>query len=415
MSINNNRGRLDFIPGNLKTFTANSGQPEDDVPADPSLPDYQRDVQFTVNGQFQPVINSKAGQTEIWVLSNVSDMAYMSVQLTETATGRHPKIAIVGTDGNPSPVVRYPIWDDGTRLLIPPASRYAIAVTMPATGDLVLELPPRSGNKEPLSEPAVLYTNDGTDNPPGKLGRLSVPPSAVSYYDGFFVFPTQVLVKAVPSGGQGVTTIFAEGQKLDANTSFEDLSKVTPDVSRSILITGGFLDELAGKNDPRTFIYSFDGRMFPYVPLIQSRLGSVEEWQFNNMNNDEHPIHVHVNDFQITKYFDPTSGIRIGPQKYEMDNSNVPAPSMGPNETVTQPGQMTIRTRFKNDMTGLFVMHCHRLNHEDNGMMGLINIIPAVSSYAVAVPGAPGRAATVKVYDGKDDQTPRHRHAVPWI
>ena len=65
------------------------------------MPDYKRDVQFTVNGLFQPVIKSKAGQTEIWVLANVSDIAYMSVQLTETATGKHPKIAIVGQDGNP--------------------------------------------------------------------------------------------------------------------------------------------------------------------------------------------------------------------------------------------------------------------------------------------------------------------------
>jgi hypothetical protein len=36
-------------------------------------------VQFTVNGQFQPVIKSKAGQTEIWVLANVSDIAYINV------------------------------------------------------------------------------------------------------------------------------------------------------------------------------------------------------------------------------------------------------------------------------------------------------------------------------------------------
>ena len=72
------------------------GKAESDVPADPSLPDYKRDVQFTVNGQFQPVIRSKAGQTEIWVLANVSDFAYMNVQLTETASGRHPPIAIVG-------------------------------------------------------------------------------------------------------------------------------------------------------------------------------------------------------------------------------------------------------------------------------------------------------------------------------
>ena len=106
LSIRNDRGLFQFIPSNLQRFTAHDGKSDKDVPANPSLPDYQRDVQFTVNGQFQPVIKSKAGQTEIWVLANVSDFAYMNVQLTETATGRHPKIAIVGQDGNPYPAVQ---------------------------------------------------------------------------------------------------------------------------------------------------------------------------------------------------------------------------------------------------------------------------------------------------------------------
>ena len=153
-------------------------------------------MQFTVNGQFQPVIKSKAGQTEIWVLANVSDIAYMNVQLTETATGRHPPIAIVGQDGNPYTAVHYPPTDNGTRLLIPPASRFAIAVTIPAEGELVLEMPARGGGAKTITAPGVLYTNNGTDNPPAVLGSLSVLPSAVSYADGFFVFPTQVLAKS---------------------------------------------------------------------------------------------------------------------------------------------------------------------------------------------------------------------------
>ena len=108
LSIRNNRGRFQFIPSNLQRFTADPGGPGKDVPADPTLPDYQRDLQFTVNGQFQPVIKSKAGQTEIWVLANVSDIAYMNVELTETATGKHPEIAIVGQDGLPSPKFTIP-------------------------------------------------------------------------------------------------------------------------------------------------------------------------------------------------------------------------------------------------------------------------------------------------------------------
>ena len=387
----NHRGLLQFIPSNLLRFTAHAGSADPGIPPNPSLPDSQRDVQFTVNGQFQPVINSKAGQTEIWVLANVSDIAYMNVQLTETATGRHPKIAIVGQDGNPYPAVHYPVTDNGTRLLIPPASRFAIAVTIPAEGELVLEMPPRGGGAKTITAPGVLYTSNGTDNPPAVLGSLSALPSAISYADGFFVFPTQVLARAVPSQGPGRTTEFAEGQALGAYTSFVELSDKTPDVKREIRISGGFLNNLASKDDPKSFVYAFDGGAFPNVPLIQPRLNSVEEWRFVNHNNDEHPIHVHVNDFQVTEYYDPTTGLRTGPDKFGIDNANTPAPTMHIDETVIEPGILSIRTRF-DDYIGLFVMHCHRLNHEDNGLMMLINVIPAISSYAVAVPGAPGKA-----------------------
>ncbi|HEY2186128.1 MAG TPA: multicopper oxidase domain-containing protein, partial [Xanthobacteraceae bacterium] len=390
-------------PSNLQHFIAAGGKADSDVPANPSLPDYQRDVQFTVNGQFQPVIKSKASQTEIWVLANVSDIAYMNVQLTETATGRHPPIAIVGQDGNPYTSVEYPPTYNGARLLIPPASRFAIAVTIPAQGDLVLEMPERGGGAETITEPGVLYTNNGTDNPPAVLGSLSVPPSAISYADGFFVFPTQVLARATPSEGGGVTTPFIEGQSLGTYTSFVDLAKTTPDVKRQILISGGFLNNLASTEDPKAFVYAFDGGTFPNVPLIQPRLNSVEEWRFVNHNNDEHPIHVHVNDFQVIEYFDPTTGLRTGPDKFSIDNANAPAPTMRSDESVVQPGILAIRTRF-DEYTGLYVMHCHRLNHEDNGLMALVNVIPALSIYAAAVPGAPGKPAEVRLYDGNGDR-----------
>ena len=151
------------------------------------------------------------------------------------------------------------MFENGTRLLIPPATRYAIAVTMPAEGDLILEMPPRGGGATTISAPGVLYTNDGTENPPAVLGSLSVLPSAVSYYDGFFVSPTQVLARATTSAGEGVTTAFEEGQKLDAYTVFEDISKVTPDVERELVISGGFLNNLASKDDPKAFVYVFEG------------------------------------------------------------------------------------------------------------------------------------------------------------
>ncbi len=152
-----------------------------------------------------------------------------------------------------------------------------------------------------LSSPGVCYTSNGTENPPGVLGRMSVSPKYISYFDGFFIFPTQVLARAKAVESGGVTTAFAEGQKLGAYTSYVDLSKGVPDFKRKILVNGGFINKLADKNDPKAFVYAFDGQAFPNTSLIQPRLNSIEEWNFINHNNDEHPIHVHVNDFSSNR------------------------------------------------------------------------------------------------------------------
>ena len=150
--------------------------PTKKVAANPALPENQRDVQFTVNGQFQPELKIKPGQTEIWVVANISDIAYMTVRLTETATGNHPKFAIVGQDGNPYTQVGRPSTATARRSTSRPASRFAIAVTMPKQGDLVLEIPPDRRARSRSSNPGVLYTNNGTENPPAVLGTVTVDP-----------------------------------------------------------------------------------------------------------------------------------------------------------------------------------------------------------------------------------------------
>lgn len=398
LSPANHRGQNQFIPGNLQTFTSESTT----VPADTALPDNQRDVQFTINGQFQPELKLKPGQTEIWVLANISDIAYLPIRLTETATGNHPKFAIVGQDGNPFSEVQLPVDGDGTRLVIPPGSRYAIAVTMPKTGDLVLDMPPLEGAK-PVTNPGVLYTNNGTENPPAELGTVTIDPSVISYADGFFTFPTQTLLRVTPESGEGQTTPFESGQKLDAYTSFVDTSVLPVDVKRALKVTGGFGNEKASNSDPKSFTYEFDDNTFPNIPLIQPRLNSVEEWSITNFNNDEHPMHIHVNDFQVTEIVDPVAGTRTGVQPWGQDNVNVPAPVTDEHETALEPASVTLRTKFT-EYTGTFVIHCHRLNHEDNGLMAIVSVIPEVSTYAVAVPGSPGSPATVQVFDGTGDK-----------
>lgn len=398
LSVSNHRGQNQFIPQNLQTFTS----PAKTVPANPSLPENERDVQFTLNGQFQPELKLKPGQTEIWVFANMSDIAFVPLRFTETATGNHPKFAVVGQDGNPYTQVQRPVDGDGTYLEVPPGSRYAIAVTMPKTGDLVVDMPPGQ-NVKGIDEPGVLYTNSGTENSPAVLGRVTIDPKYIAARDGFFTFPTQTLLKVTPDEGQGQTTAFEPGQNLATYTSFVDTSVMNPDVTRGFDIGGGFNDKLANNNDPKAFTYQFQNNIFPNVPLIQPRLNSVEEWKFTNYNNDSHPIHIHVNDFQVQQVVSPLLGTTTGVQPFGIDNANVPPPEIDSNDVATAVSSLTLRSDFI-EYKGTYVVHCHRLNHEDNGLMMTINVIPEVSTYAVAMPGGNGKPATVAVRDGNGDR-----------
>ncbi len=395
LSIDNNRGVFQYLPSNLQKFVSDDGKTV--VPSNPALPDSQRDLQYTVNGQFQPVISAAPGQTEIWVLGNFSEAGYIRVAVTNTATGERTKLALVGQDGTPFSQVQPAIEEGGTVLTIPPASRYAIAVTMPAVGGLQLEMPTYTGmNPTTTSNMGILYTNNKTAKSPAVTGTITVDPANISYADGFFVYPTQKLLTVAPSSGTGTTVAFTIGQPLNAYTPFVDLAGVKADVKRTLHISGGFMNNNSNPEDPNTFTYQFDNNQFPNIPLLQPRLNTVEEWTFINKNNDQHPIHIHVNDFQVVDYSDPVNKIHLTNLPWGQDNQNTPAPLYDSKGNVVTPGRISVRTEFR-EFIGAYVMHCHRLNHEDNGLMALINVIPETTAYAVAIPGEGERPTLVTV------------------
>ena len=198
---------------------------------------------------------------------------------------------------------------------------------MPKEGDLVLEFPPDPKATADHRIPVCCTPTTAPRTRPRCWARVSVDPKYISYADGFFIFPTQTLMHATPdTSGQGQTTAFEPGQNLDAYTSFVDTSVMTPAVTRELTISDGIGGDKASNNDPKAFIYEFDDNTFPNIPLIQPRLNSVEEWKITNFNNDEHPMHIHVNDFQVTADRRPEPRATTGVQPWGLDNVNVPAP-----------------------------------------------------------------------------------------
>jgi FtsP/CotA-like multicopper oxidase with cupredoxin domain len=90
---------------------------------------------------------------------------------------------------------------------------------------------------------------------------------------------------------------------------------------------------------------------------IRSRVGATEIWTIQNVVGMDHPFHLHGFHFQI------------------LDRDGVPEPFRSWKDTGNVPkhSSMRIVVRF-DDYPGKWMYHCHILDHEDEGMMGILQI-----------------------------------------
>jgi FtsP/CotA-like multicopper oxidase with cupredoxin domain len=89
------------------------------------------------------------------------------------------------------------------------------------------------------------------------------------------------------------------------------------------------------------------------------KLGSLEEWTIRNISGELHVFHIHQLDFQVTE----VNGVKQAFIGYQ-DTVNVP-----------YQGRVKILIPFTNPViVGKFVYHCHILEHEDKGMMAVIQV-----------------------------------------
>ncbi|HZK78372.1 MAG TPA: multicopper oxidase family protein [Gemmatimonadaceae bacterium] len=87
------------------------------------------------------------------------------------------------------------------------------------------------------------------------------------------------------------------------------------------------------------------------------RLGATEIWQIENVVGMDHPFHLHGFRFQI------------------IDRNGVPEKDRRWKDTVNVPKHEVIRFIVKyDDFPGKWMYHCHILDHEDHGMMGILEV-----------------------------------------
>ncbi len=92
--------------------------------------------------------------------------------------------------------------------------------------------------------------------------------------------------------------------------------------------------------------------------------GATEEWEIYNFTEDAHPIHIHLVQFQVVG----RQPLEEGGTSIAGGNDPLPWETGFKDTVIAYPGEVT-RVKAKFDIPGLYVWHCHIVEHEDNEMM----------------------------------------------
>jgi len=95
---------------------------------------------------------------------------------------------------------------------------------------------------------------------------------------------------------------------------------------------------------------------------VQVPFGDLEIWEYRNTSMQPHPMHCHATQFHV---MDRNGSTQLAPG------------DTGWKDTVLVNAGDTVRVLVRFDThSGVFVHHCHNLEHEDTGMMQNFNVLP---------------------------------------
>ncbi|MCW5893261.1 MAG: multicopper oxidase family protein [bacterium] len=277
---------------------------------DPSAP-----TNRTVNGMLKPRIEIAPGETQLWRIANIGTDIYYKLRLDGH------QFHVAARDGN-----RQNQITSTKELLMPPASRFEVLI---------------QAKKKGRYDFRALKFNTG---PVGDR------------------YPGTVLATMVVKGRKQTQIALPTPDQFPP---VPDLRSVPNRKPRTIVFSES--------SDGNTFYIG--GKEFdPTVVDTTVNLGDVEEWTIKNCSQELHVFHIHQLDFQVTAVNgEPT------PFTGYQDTVNMPfATGEGKVDEDCEngtPGIVTAIVPFiEPTNVGKFVYHCHIGEHEDNGMMAVIEV-----------------------------------------
>ena len=120
-------------------------------------------------------------------------------------------------------------------------------------------------------------------------------------------------------------------------------------------------------------IFTINGKPYDATRIDRTlKLGDVDQWVLTS-NLVGHPFHIHVNPFQVMQILDPQGrDVSVTGEANDPQYANLKG-TWKDTLFVKQNYIVVMRTRYERYI-GDFVLHCHILDHEDQGMMQNIRI-----------------------------------------
>jgi FtsP/CotA-like multicopper oxidase with cupredoxin domain len=256
-----------------------------------------------VNGRQGTTLTLRAGQRQRWRIINAGSARFYRLGMEGY------RFTVVGTDGGllPSPRVH-------DELLLVPGDRLDVlvdGVQPPGSTTALRNLPYARGHGAGVTTAFDLMTVRVTGDAP-------------------------VATLSAPTGGAAIAPIAT--------------ASVTPRTVR-------FSERI--DREAERVVFMINGRSYPNVPDITTRVGATEVWDLVNESEMEHPFHLHGFFFQV------------------VSRNGVPESSPSWEDMIQLRGTERVRIAFRVDpRPGHWMYHCHILEHVDNGMMAALHVTP---------------------------------------
>ncbi len=305
--------------------------------------------QFTLNFQTSsaglfplPLIGMEPGQKEFWRVLNSCTQCFVNLQVQYESVAQ--TLELIALDG-----VVLPKPEFVTTLLMAPAGRAEFIVTGPQAGQIGQFVTTGVstgylGNPNPPEPIANIITEDAPVGTEAPLASRALP--------------------AVPQRYAGLENAVPTAKRLLYFSEIPD----TPNTVKYFVTVQG--------QKPQSF-YAEE------PPAIVTHVGAVEDWTIQNRAQEMHAFHIHQLHFMVLA----VDGQPVAEPTLQDTIPLPPWSGSGPFPSVT------LRMDFRDpEIAGMFVYHCHVLDHEDAGMMAKILVLPAGDESQASPPAKPTAA-----------------------